>query len=138
VKPKLDAAHRLLCTDEELTDILAAAERYPDRRKRALARAMISVLVYCGLRAQELTDLKVGDFSAGAKTLLVRCGKGGKSGVLYPPSLRRRAAGVAGRARGLHPRLDVGQNRGRRLSDDGLRRLWKRSRRWRVTRTLPT
>ncbi|MEO7716670.1 MAG: tyrosine-type recombinase/integrase [Capsulimonas sp.] len=83
--PKKDAAHRLLVSDDEVAQLLLACERQREVRRRALSRAMISVLVYAGLRRQELIDLKVSDIHAGGEpTITVRSGKGGKSRTIYP------------------------------------------------------
>jgi len=52
--PKKEAPYRPLATDQELAALLAATERQSDPRRVARDRAMLSVLVYCGVRFQEL------------------------------------------------------------------------------------
>jgi site-specific recombinase XerD len=82
--PKKDAAHRLLVSDEEVRQLLMACERQPNEREIALSRAIVSVLVYAGLRRQELLDLKLGDFREADGGVVVRSGKGNKSRTVYP------------------------------------------------------
>lgn len=82
--PKLDAAQRDLVTDDEVRALLAACERQASPRRVALSRAMVSVLVYAGLRRQECLDLRVGDANFAEKSLLVRQGKGQKARTVYP------------------------------------------------------
>jgi integrase/recombinase XerD len=83
--PKRDAATRLLVSRDEIVALLEAVERQRNPQKVALTRAMLSVLVYCGLRTSELLNLKVLHVNVPNKTLLVQHGKGDKSRVLYPP-----------------------------------------------------
>lgn len=82
--PKKDAAKRLLVTDEEVSALLQACERQKDPRQVALSRAMLSVLVYAGLRREELLTLRVSDVQFDDKSILVRSGKGSKSRTVYP------------------------------------------------------
>jgi len=82
--PKKDAAKRLLVTDEEVNQLLQACERQKDPRIVALSRALVSVLVYTGLRREELLTLHVSDVQFDDKSILVRSGKGGKSRTVYP------------------------------------------------------
>jgi site-specific recombinase XerD len=77
--PKMDAVQRQLVSDEEIKALLEACERQHKARQVALSRAVISVLVYAGLRRTETCDLKVDDFDPKEGSLLVRCGKGSKS-----------------------------------------------------------
>jgi site-specific recombinase XerD len=67
---------------EECARLLAACDsnHYVDLAFRD--RAILTVLIYQGLRRAELLHLKIGDVDFGAKTLLVRRGKGGKSRLL--------------------------------------------------------
>ena len=85
VFPKKDAAQRLTVSEQEVALLEQAVDRYRSLRMVTLSRAMLSVLTCCGLRANELIDIKVGDVSFGNKTLLVASGKGDKSRMLYPP-----------------------------------------------------
>lgn len=84
--PKLDAARRELVTDDEVRALLAACDRQADRRKAALCRAIVSVLVFAGLRRSECLDLRVSDINLAEKSILVQQGKGMKSRVVYPHS----------------------------------------------------
>jgi site-specific recombinase XerD len=81
--PKKDAAKRLLVTDTEVLQLLAACERQRNPRQVALSRALLSVLVYAGLRREELLSLHVTDVDFSEGSVLVRNGKGGKSRVVY-------------------------------------------------------
>jgi len=82
--PKKDAAHRLLVSDDEVRQLLIACERQPSERQIAVSRAVISVLVYAGLRRQELLDLRVTDIRGEDGGIVVQDGKGGKSRTVYP------------------------------------------------------
>jgi integrase/recombinase XerD len=84
--PKRDAAQRLTVSTEEVERLLQAVERIRHPRKKALNRALLSVLIYSGLRAQELLDLEVGHVNIANKSLLVASGKGSKSRQLFPPA----------------------------------------------------
>lgn len=81
--PKKDAAQRRTVSDTEVAQILQACERRRSPRQIAIARAMISVLVYGGLRRQELLDLRVTDVSLSEQSILIRRGKGSKSRRIY-------------------------------------------------------
>ena len=61
--PKLDAARRDPVSDDELRDILAACERIANPQRAALARAILSVFAYAGLRRQECLSLRLDDVS---------------------------------------------------------------------------
>jgi site-specific recombinase XerD len=84
--PKMDAAKRLTVSDEEIAGLLGACERQPKPRQIALSRAVLSVLIYAGLRRAETCDLKVDDFDPKECSLLVRNGKGSKSRRVYLPT----------------------------------------------------
>lgn len=84
--PKKDAADRTLISDQELSALMSAVERQRDPKKVAFQRAVLSVLINTGVRAQECLDLEVSHVSFPAKTLLVAHGKGEKSRLLYPPA----------------------------------------------------
>lgn len=121
--PKLDAARRDLVTDEEMRDLLAACDRVSPLRRSALARAVVSVLVYCGLRRSELLALYPEDVSLPEHRVLVRSGKGQKSRIVYACQDCMDAIRQYLRLRGYctHPYLwDQG---GRRLGQSGLKTL---------------
>lgn len=84
--PKMDAAERVLALDNELVALMDAVERQADPRAVAFHRAVFSVLINTGVRAQEMLDIRVGHVSVGAKTILVAHGKGDKSRTLHPQS----------------------------------------------------
>jgi site-specific recombinase XerD len=77
--PKLDAAERLLVGDEELMKLLAATEQQRQQFRVLRDKALLSVLIFCGLRRQELPDLKLRDVNLDGKFILVEQGKGQKS-----------------------------------------------------------
>lgn len=81
--PKKDAAQRLLVSDEEVIQLLSACERQRVPRQVALSRALLSVLIYSGLRREELLCLHVGDINFSESSILVRSGKGSKSRTVY-------------------------------------------------------
>lgn len=81
--PKKDAAIRQLVTDKEVAQLLDACERQRSTKEIALSRALLSVLVYGGLRRQELLDLYLSDVNLEDGSILVRCGKGSKSRKVF-------------------------------------------------------
>lgn len=83
ILPKMDAAKRDLVSDSEVALLLDACEKQKDRKKIALSRAILSVLIYGGLRRQELLDLSIGDVNIHDGGILVRAGKGSKSRKIY-------------------------------------------------------
>jgi site-specific recombinase XerD len=80
--PKLDAAERLLVSDDDLARLLEATDRQRAEFRRVRDRAMLTVLIYCGLRRQELLDLRFQDLNLEDRSLLVQQGKGRKSRVI--------------------------------------------------------
>jgi site-specific recombinase XerD len=80
--PKLDAADRKLVTDEDLEKLLEAAGRQHSDFRCVRDRAMLAVLIYCGLRRQELLDLRTDDLSLETRSLLVQQGKGMKARIV--------------------------------------------------------
>ena len=84
--PKKDAPDRPVTSDAECVAILAACDRLRTPRRAAMARALLGVIIWCGLRANEALSVKVSDVSLERQTLTVVRGKGKKSRVLYPPS----------------------------------------------------
>jgi site-specific recombinase XerD len=81
--PKKDAATRLLVTDDDLTKLLEAAERQHSEFRSLRDRAVLSVLIFCGLRRQELLDLTLHSVNLEDESLVVQQGKGGKSRAVY-------------------------------------------------------
>jgi len=81
--PHLDAAERKTVSDEEIALLLAACERQRTKRQIALARAVLSVFVYGGLRRSEACNLKVKDIDIREGSVHVRQGKGQKSRTVY-------------------------------------------------------
>lgn len=81
--PKKDAAIRRVVSRDEVIALLGACERQPSDHDVALARALLNVCVYGGLRRQEMLDLKTGDIDLVDGSILVRCGKGSKSRKVF-------------------------------------------------------
>lgn len=77
--PKMDAATRLLVTDEDLQQLLEATSRQASDFRCVRDRAVLSVLIFCGLRRQELLDLSVQAVNVADGSLLVQQGKGKKA-----------------------------------------------------------
>ena len=82
--PKLDAPRRQPVSDDELRDLLAACDRIANLQRAALARAILSVFAYGGLRREECLSLRLNDVNFDLKCLIVRQGKGKKSRTIYP------------------------------------------------------
>lgn len=80
--PKKDPAQRLLVTDQELGQVLAAAGRQRCAWRAARDQALLAVLIFTGVRRGELINLRIGDVRLAEKTLLVTNGKGGKARVI--------------------------------------------------------
>ena len=83
--PKKDAAGRKTVSRDEVVALLAAARRLYPKRRAELAHALVSTLVYTGVRFSELLNLKLGDVNMAESNILVTDGKGAKSRRLYPP-----------------------------------------------------
>jgi site-specific recombinase XerD len=81
--PKKDAATRLTVNDEDLERLLEATERQHSDFRCVRDRAVLSVLIFCGLRRQELIDLTVQALNLADQSLLVQQGKGKKSRTVY-------------------------------------------------------
>ncbi len=81
--PSYDAAERPQIADADLLTLLAACERIADPRRSALARAMLSTLIYTGVRFSEFLAFKLTYLDLKARTLQVKHGKGGKARTLY-------------------------------------------------------
>jgi len=81
--PKKDAATRLLVTDEDLALLLDAAGKQGSDFRCVRDRAILAVLIFCGLRRQEFLDLTVASITLADQSLLVQQGKGKKSRTVY-------------------------------------------------------
>lgn len=126
--PKKDAAVRRLVSDDEVVRLLEACERLPTPKEIALAHAMISVLVYAGLRRQELLDLHVSDVNVNEGALLVRSGKGSKSRRVFLCCACRDALRewIAVRQKDCRHDYLWAHDRSRRIAEDGIANLLKR------------
>ena len=82
--PKLDAANRPTVSDEEAVALLIGAERLPNKRRSAMAKAVVSVLLYTALRRAELVALRLGDVDFKEGSINVRSGKGEKQRTVWP------------------------------------------------------
>jgi site-specific recombinase XerD len=82
--PKLDTPVKEWPTDEAVAAMLKACERVANPDRRALARAVVNVLTYTGLRRCELLALCVGDVDQARGCLMIRRGKGDKARTVYP------------------------------------------------------
>lgn len=113
--PKKDAAVRLLVTDEDLLRLLDACGKQASDFRCVRDRAILSVLVFTGLRRQEFLDLTVDAVNLDNQSLLVQQGKGGKSRTVYlcPEALQAVREWLAMRAKlgYRHPFLFAGENR---------------------------
>lgn len=83
IMPKKDAVERRTVSEEEIALLLEACERQPNPRQIALYRALLSVLVYGGLRRAEVCDLHVDDVNLKEGSILIRQGKGKKSRKVF-------------------------------------------------------
>jgi site-specific recombinase XerD len=124
--PKKDAAVRATVSDEEIIKLVAGVEREPDATRRAMARALVGVLVYAAVRRQEVLDLQVGDVDLNEHRLTIRHGKGNKrrSVPLGKDCARALREWLAVRA-GLgckHEALFI-RDRTRKLGETGLTKL---------------
>jgi site-specific recombinase XerD len=81
--PKKDAATRRLVTDDDLVRLLEAAERQRSEFRSVRDRAVLAVFIYCGLRRQELLDLRLTALNLADQSLLVQQGKGKRSRTIY-------------------------------------------------------
>jgi len=122
--PRKDAAVRETVSDEELTQLLAGCERERDARRRSMMKAVLAVLIYAGLRRQELLDLQVGDIELEERKVTVRCGKGGKARSLFvcQACVTAIREWLGARPKSPHPFLFVTDRR-RRLGEVGLAQL---------------
>ena len=123
--PKKDAAIRKTVSDPEITLLLEACDRIRGAKNISLSRAVLSVLVFCGLRRQELLDLKVGDINLEDRSLLVRSGKGQKSRMVFlcNDAIDALRDWLAMRRKDTNHDWLWAYDRNRRLHDNGLRNI---------------
>lgn len=76
--PKKDPAVRLLVSDEELAQVLAAAGRQRVAWRVARDQAVLAVLIFTGRRRAEMLNLRLGDIRLDRGELVVAHGKGNK------------------------------------------------------------
>jgi site-specific recombinase XerD len=81
--PKKGAPTRHVPTDADVQALFNACDRLATPRQGALARAVLSVLCFGGLRREECCNLRVSDFDTAAGSLTVRHGKGDKARRTY-------------------------------------------------------
>jgi site-specific recombinase XerD len=124
--PRLDAAQRLLVSDDDLQRLLEAAERQRTDFRCARDRAILSVLIFCGLRRAELLALECRHVNLADGTLLVQQGKGKKSRAIplcqEVLSALRDWLAIRDALPCRHPYLFVGEGR-RRVAEQGLARM---------------
>jgi site-specific recombinase XerD len=65
--------------DQAVDALLRAVRSEPDLRLRLRDEALLALLVYAGLRVQEVCDVQLRDLDLASGTLVVRSGKGGKA-----------------------------------------------------------
>jgi len=63
---------------EAVGAILRAARNEPDERLRLCDEALLALLIYAGLRAQEVCDVQLRDLDLAGGTVTIRHGKGGR------------------------------------------------------------
>lgn len=82
--PKKDAAIRQTVTDMEVSNLLTATGNIRNKKRAALARAVLAIFIYGGLRRTETIGLHLSDVNMEEGSLLVRVGKGSKSRRVFP------------------------------------------------------
>lgn len=124
--PKKDAATRLTVGDEDLIRLLEATGRQRTDFRCVRDRAILSVLIFCGLRRQELLDLTVEAVNLPDRSLLIQQGKGAKSRVVYlceeALSAMREWLAMRQQTACRHQYLFIGETRAR-LGEVGLRTM---------------
>jgi site-specific recombinase XerD len=78
-RPRLDEAIVRAASEEEAAALLDGCSRLKDPIRCALARAVLSVFLFTGVRRAELVALELSDADLLGKRLLVKNGKGNKS-----------------------------------------------------------
>ena len=89
--PKKDPAQRLTISETEVRALLEGCERLAGVKRVSLCRAILSVLIFSGLRRQECLDLHIADYDQREGYLYVRHGKGDKARTVYLPDVARHA-----------------------------------------------
>jgi site-specific recombinase XerD len=84
IVPKVVSPKQDIVYDEEAQAMLSACDRIHDKRRSALARAIVSMFIYSGLRRTELLNLKMDDVSFNDQSVTVVHGKGRKTRIVYP------------------------------------------------------
>ena len=124
--PKLDAAQRLLVSDDDLEKLLEAAERQRTDFRCVRDRAMLAVLIFGGLRRAELLGLEVPHLNVEDGVLLVQQGKGKKARAipLCPEAVAmlRDWRAIREGLKCRHSFLFVNEGR-RRVGEQGLARM---------------
>ena len=80
---KSDPPVRLLITDEEIFNLIAACDKIHNPAKSAMMKATMFLLTSMGLRRDELINLQVSHICLADDRLEVRRGKGNKARTLY-------------------------------------------------------
>ena len=134
--PKLGPPLRPIPTDEQLQKLLDAIDLIPQDYRRALARAVISMFVYSGLRRRELLALELDDIEA-TGLVHVRHGKGDKPRdvLLGPEALSALQSYLALRPAGDNKAVFL-YRRNTALGDEGLRTLLRDLQRCRDRRAI--
>jgi len=132
--PKLDQRLPEHLTKDEAFKLLEWTRnyRFATKFERVRAVVIISLMMFTGVRAQELLDLNLEDIRLDDRSVWVRSGKG-KKGRLIPMSLDLACAlknylKERDRLRRQHPRLLVAIGRDQPLRYKGLQRLVKKLR----------
>jgi integrase/recombinase XerD len=123
--PKKDSPDQNFVSDDELAKLLEATKRQRDKVKAAFELALFSTLIFVGIRAQELLDLKLDHLRLDEGKLTVIHGKGGKTRTLFlcEEALCAIRDWIAVRPEASHDWV-WSQNRGRRISYDNLLRIF--------------
>lgn len=122
--PHPNEPHRVVPTDAEVTALLDACGRLVDPYRVLLARALVSTLIYGGMRRNELLQIHVKHVDLRRGEVLIARAKGGSSYTCCPHQDAITAIREYLRVR--YP-IEGGwlwaQDRARRLGDEGLRHL---------------
>lgn len=113
---------------EECQALLAATRHQHYSLLAVRDYAVLATLIYCGLRRQELLNLRLGDISVPDATLRVVRGKGGRSRIvpLVPQVLEALEAWLQVRPQDAHDQLFTARD-GRALRAHGLQDLFRRA-----------
>ncbi len=124
--PKKNESRRYTATDSEVEAMLAVCGRMYNSRKAALSRMALSCMIFAGLLASEVCNVRMEHCKPEAGELLVENGKGGKSATLYPPNefWEAYAAWIAERGK-IAPKHEylLAQAVHKRLGYEGLRKI---------------